>query len=117
MDATAQLGSGISCLYQFHTVTLFASQKSSCSNLSISLEDRFSASIKTLTTTRSNTLPPVAQEYHPYPRYDSEDYKRTFRGDFVPCLGPRGIRLNESVDDAVYGFIGSPDGSSICSSN
>jgi len=30
----------------------------------------------------------------------------------VPCIGPRGKRLNESVEDAVSGYIGSPECSS-----
>ena len=113
MEATAQLGSSLSNLHQLHTVTLLVSHKSSHSDLSISLEDRFSPSIKTLTTTKSNSLAPMAQKYHPYPPYDSEDYKRKSLGEFISCLGPRGTRLNESVDDAVTGFIGSPIGSSV----
>jgi hypothetical protein len=48
--------------------------------------------------------------YRPYPDYSSQEWQNTHRGSFVPCEGPRGKLLNESLDDQVGVYVGVPDG-------
>ncbi|GAM36080.1 hypothetical protein TCE0_018r04888 [Talaromyces pinophilus] len=50
-----------------------------------------------------------AKIYRPYPEYNSEEWKRTHRGAFVPCVGPRGKPLDESLDDSVSVYVGVPE--------
>lgn len=50
------------------------------------------------------------QPYSPYPKYNSADYKKQWKGEFVSCVGPRGRRLNESAEDIVKAFSGLPHG-------
>jgi len=49
---------------------------------------------------------PVA--YKPYPDYNSPAWKEKWRGAYQPCLGPRGVRLNESTDDEIQVYRGVP---------
>jgi hypothetical protein len=42
--------------------------------------------------------------YLPYPDYESSDYKNKWQGDYVPCEGPRGKLLNDSLDDIVKAY-------------
>ncbi|MCJ1398202.1 hypothetical protein MMC11_001399 [Xylographa trunciseda] len=72
------------------------------------LEHEFSGSVEKLISTSDGFKNPKAQQYAPYPLYESDGYRRRFRGSYVPCIGPRGKRLNESADDAVYGYNGVP---------
>lgn len=51
-----------------------------------------------------------AKIYRPYPDYESQEWKRTHRGSFVPCIGPRGKKLTESLDDNVGVYVGIPEG-------
>ncbi|KAF2402956.1 hypothetical protein EJ06DRAFT_541772 [Trichodelitschia bisporula] len=44
----------------------------------------------------------------PYPDYRSEQWKRRWKGDFVPCEGPRGIELTDSIEDSVRVYPGVP---------
>lgn len=37
-------------------------------------------------------------------------YQSTYSGIHVPCFGARGIRLNESADDMVWAYDGTPTG-------
>ncbi|GAB7356847.1 hypothetical protein MBLNU459_g7720t1 [Dothideomycetes sp. NU459] len=46
--------------------------------------------------------------YFPYPSYHNETYKQQWQGEFVACDGPRGLPLNESLDDAVMAYHGLP---------
>ncbi|KAJ9193925.1 hypothetical protein DTO164E3_7564 [Paecilomyces variotii] len=48
--------------------------------------------------------------YHPYPDYESSEWKQTHRGNFQPCMGPRGMYLNESLEDRVGVYVGIPEG-------
>ncbi|KAH8702378.1 hypothetical protein BGW36DRAFT_289844 [Talaromyces proteolyticus] len=48
--------------------------------------------------------------YRPYPKYNTDEWKRTHRGAFVPCVGPRGSKLDESLDDSVSVYVGAPEG-------
>ncbi|KAI4156759.1 MAG: hypothetical protein LQ340_000016 [Diploschistes diacapsis] len=70
---------------------------------------RYASSIHNLTSQSSGSSR-VKLTYHPYPDYDSLDYKSNFAGNYVPCRGPRGRRLNQSYNDAVTAFSGWPKG-------
>jgi len=109
MEAPTRLGPSLPCLYQLYKVRHIRSAMRNQFNQDTRLDDLYSSSITNLTTKRKWSAAPEAQEYNPYPRYESEDYKRRFKGAYVPCVGPRGKRLNESVEDAVTGYIGSPE--------
>lgn len=49
---------------------------------------------------------PIA--YKPYVDYNSPAWKQRWRGAYEPCLGPRGVRLNESTDDEIQVYRGVP---------
>lgn len=42
--------------------------------------------------------------YLPYPKYNSEEWRKGWKGEYVACEGPRGKRLNESAEDAVKAY-------------
>ncbi|KAK2804707.1 hypothetical protein FQN50_006547 [Emmonsiellopsis sp. PD_5] len=44
--------------------------------------------------------------YRPYPDYESLEWRSTHRGDFKPCVGPRGELLTDSLDDQVSVYVG-----------
>ncbi|KAF4272461.1 hypothetical protein KXV22_008493 [Aspergillus fumigatus] len=48
--------------------------------------------------------------YRPYPDYDSLKWQSKHRVPFVACLGPRNKLLNESLDDQVGVYVGTPQG-------
>lgn len=48
--------------------------------------------------------------YLPYPEYNSVDWKREWRGSYVPCDGPRGRTLDKSADDWLMAYSATPDG-------
>ncbi|KAF1962464.1 hypothetical protein CC80DRAFT_161405 [Byssothecium circinans] len=48
--------------------------------------------------------------YKPFPKYNSEEWKKKWKGEFVACEGPRGINLNVSTDDEVQVYKGLPSG-------
>lgn len=48
--------------------------------------------------------------FRPYPSYNNDEWKRTHRGSFVPCVGPRGKKLDQSLDDSVSVYLGAPAG-------
>ncbi|GIK02933.1 hypothetical protein Aspvir_006998 [Aspergillus viridinutans] len=48
--------------------------------------------------------------YRPYPDYDSLEWQAKHRAPFVACLGPRNKLLNESLDDQVGVYVGTPQG-------
>ena len=50
------------------------------------------------------------EPYLPYPQYDSAEYKKSWVGEHVSCIGPRGKRLNESAEDIVQAFSALPHG-------
>ncbi|KAL1958808.1 hypothetical protein VTO42DRAFT_3645 [Malbranchea cinnamomea] len=56
---------------------------------------------------RSSKLEPM-KRYHPYPDYNSDEWKSSHRGEYVPCMGPRGVLLNESMDDSTFAYMGIP---------
>ncbi|KAJ4377603.1 hypothetical protein N0V83_000430 [Neocucurbitaria cava] len=49
---------------------------------------------------------PIA--YKPFPKYNTDSWKKSWKSEYVPCLGPRGIALNESTDDEVQVYRGVP---------
>ncbi|KAJ4293318.1 hypothetical protein N0V90_008600 [Kalmusia sp. IMI 367209] len=51
----------------------------------------------------SNPIP-----YKPFPDYNSPSYKTKWKGEYVPCEGPRGVPLNMSSDDEVRVYRGVP---------
>ncbi|KAF4220253.1 hypothetical protein CNMCM8980_004399 [Aspergillus fumigatiaffinis] len=50
----------------------------------------------------------IPRIYRPYPDYGSQEWQNTHRSPFVPCKGPRGKLLNESLDDQVGVYVGVP---------
>ncbi|ORX90489.1 hypothetical protein BCR34DRAFT_609123 [Clohesyomyces aquaticus] len=50
------------------------------------------------------------QPYKPFPKYNGRDWSKRWKGEYVPCMGPRGVRLNESSDDDVQVYRGVPEG-------
>ncbi|EAW12963.1 DUF3405 domain-containing protein [Aspergillus clavatus NRRL 1] len=46
--------------------------------------------------------------YRPYPDYNNRQWQDTHRSFFVPCQGPRGKLLNDSLDDQVGAYVGIP---------
>jgi hypothetical protein len=48
--------------------------------------------------------------YLPYPDYNSDAWRKEWKGDYVPCKGARGKPLNESPDDLVKAYPVTPDG-------
>lgn len=54
--------------------------------------------------------PDTPRVYYPYPAYDSDEWRNTHRGSFSACMGPRGLYLNESLEDQVGVYIGTPTG-------
>ncbi|KAF2269462.1 hypothetical protein CC78DRAFT_575024 [Lojkania enalia] len=49
--------------------------------------------------------------YKPFADYNSAAWKKEWKGRYVPCMGPRGVRLNESSDDLVKVYHGLPEDS------
>ena len=54
--------------------------------------------------------PPTPVPYLPYPHYNSPAWKKEWAGEYVPCEGARGQRLNESQDDVVRAWPVVPSG-------
>lgn len=50
------------------------------------------------------------EPYMPYPEYNSGEWKKQWKGEYTPCEGPRGLSLNESVDDIVMAYPSLPEG-------
>ncbi|EFQ94557.1 hypothetical protein P3342_008369 [Pyrenophora teres f. teres] len=50
---------------------------------------------------------PIA--YKPFPKYNTPEWKKKWHGEYVACLGPRGVPLNESTDDEVQVYRGIPE--------
>ncbi|KAL9094406.1 MAG: hypothetical protein Q9165_003256 [Trypethelium subeluteriae] len=48
--------------------------------------------------------------YLPYPDYNSAEWRAKWKGEYVPCEGPRGKNLNESMDDQIYAYRDLPEG-------
>ncbi|KAF2113683.1 hypothetical protein BDV96DRAFT_496189 [Lophiotrema nucula] len=46
--------------------------------------------------------------YKPLPDYNSKSWKKSWKGNYVACTGPRGIPLNISTDDDVQVYEGVP---------
>jgi hypothetical protein len=62
------------------------------------------------TSIQQSEIAKSSKIYRPYPRYNSDEWKRTHRGAFVPCVGPRGKKLDQSLDDSVSVYLGAPKG-------
>lgn len=111
MGATAELGSRVSCIHQLHEVQ--PCPKNVCFtdfNTCYSIEGGYHSSARNLTRPSAWLGSSSERVYNPYPDYENEEYKRNYVGTFVPCMGPRGVRLNESTDDEVYAYPGYPKG-------
>ncbi|KAK5133930.1 hypothetical protein LTR08_007159 [Meristemomyces frigidus] len=52
----------------------------------------------------------VPEPYMPYPEYNTPDWKKQWRGAYVPCKGARGKLLNESDEDIVKAYPALPTG-------
>ncbi|PYI04603.1 hypothetical protein BO78DRAFT_462447 [Aspergillus sclerotiicarbonarius CBS 121057] len=57
-----------------------------------------------------DTSSQIPMVYRPYPDYNGQRWKETHSVPFVPCEGPRGRLLNESLDDQVGVYVGVPEG-------
>ncbi|KAI9888742.1 MAG: hypothetical protein M1814_006474 [Vezdaea aestivalis] len=53
---------------------------------------------------------PQAKIYNPYPDYTSQEWKKEWRAEYRPCIGPRGVELDSSLDDMVMAYSGIPSG-------
>ena len=73
-------------------------------------EQRFGSSIANLTNLHGQPIKASPRSYTPYPNFDSREYRNRYDGQYVSCVGPRGSRLNESLDDSVIGYAGFPNG-------
>ncbi|KAF2153184.1 hypothetical protein K461DRAFT_327598 [Myriangium duriaei CBS 260.36] len=51
---------------------------------------------------RAKDLKP--QPYLPYPKYGSVEWSRTWRGEYSSCQGPRGLNMNESIQDMPFAW-------------
>lgn len=50
----------------------------------------------------SDLIPPMP--YRPYPAYNSPDWKAQWRGEYVPCVGFRGLPYNETDEEVVKAY-------------
>ncbi|KAJ6184770.1 hypothetical protein N7519_006071 [Penicillium mononematosum] len=53
---------------------------------------------------------PMPKIYRPYPDYKSNEWKKSHRGSFKPCIGPRGKEVTDNLDDQVSAYVGVPKG-------
>ncbi|KAF2467795.1 uncharacterized protein BDR25DRAFT_316432 [Lindgomyces ingoldianus] len=58
----------------------------------------------------SKTVASSPQAYKPFPEYNNREWGKKWKGTYVACMGPRGMRLNESADDEVQVYSGVPEG-------
>ncbi|KAI9807987.1 MAG: hypothetical protein M1825_005294 [Sarcosagium campestre] len=56
-----------------------------------------------------NPKVPSPRIYDPYPHYASDSYKSRWKGQYVPCKGPRGTDLRTKIDDQVMAYDGVPE--------
>lgn len=60
--------------------------------------------------TSSAAVAPTPTPYLPYPNFNSDRWKSQWKGDYAPCVGPRGKPLNESLEDMIHAWPSVPDG-------
>ena len=48
--------------------------------------------------------------YLPYPDYESDEYKKRFKGNYSPCVGPNGKLIDKDTSSLVSPYQGIPDG-------
>lgn len=53
---------------------------------------------------------PTPTPYLPYPDFSSPQWKSQWKGEYAPCVGPRGKRMNESLEDIMHAWPCVPDG-------
>ena len=63
-----------------------------------------------LASRTSFTAAPTPTPYLPYPQFNSPQWKTQWKGEYVPCIGPRGKPMNESLDDMIHAWPSTPDG-------
>lgn len=51
-----------------------------------------------------------AVAYKPFPKYNTPAWRKQWKGEYVPCVGPRGVSLNQSTDDEIQVYRGIPAG-------
>lgn len=56
------------------------------------------------------TATPTPTPYLPYPQLNDPEWNAKYHGDYVPCIGPRGKPMNESLEDIMHAWPGVPDG-------
>ncbi|KAF2871223.1 hypothetical protein BDV95DRAFT_595095 [Massariosphaeria phaeospora] len=56
----------------------------------------------------NKTIASDPQAYKPFPKYNTKDWKKSWKGEYVACTGPRGVPLNISTDDEVQVYPGVP---------
>ncbi|KAH7134982.1 hypothetical protein B0J11DRAFT_148814 [Dendryphion nanum] len=57
---------------------------------------------------KSSASLPIA--YKPFPDYNSREWSKKWKGEHIPCVGPRGNTLDNSTDDEVQAYRGIPEG-------
>jgi hypothetical protein len=48
--------------------------------------------------------------YDPYPKYNSWEWRKVWKGKYQACMGPRGKYLDNSPEDMMAAYIGTPRG-------
>lgn len=43
----------------------------------------------------------VSDIYNPYPEYNTRHWRNKWKGSHAPCIGPRGVEVNDNPDDMV----------------
>ena len=74
------------------------------------IEEQYASGTNNLKTSYAWPSQSSAKVYSPYPDYDSREYNERYEGAYVSCVGPRGRRLNSSLEDMVFGYVGLPKG-------
>lgn len=112
MGATRGLGSGECCLLRVSKVIPLPHRVRIANLIACSLEQQFASGANNLQPSEgyNSALP---EPYEPYPDFRSTEYLRKHSGNYVPCMGPRGLRLNESPQDNVLAHTGFPAGLNI----
>jgi hypothetical protein len=75
----------------------------------------FTGGTLSLTSNDGQTTDPLTHPqpivYDPYPAYNSQDWNRTWRGSFRPCMGPRARELDRTdPEDMMLVYLGNQRG-------
>ena len=51
--------------------------------------------------------------YDPYPKYNTPEWRKEWKGNHVSCMGPRGVPVNGEADDMLMAHRLPPNGKAI----